>query len=232
MANYFEALDLLSAFFLRLVDLIQSEKFWIGLGAAAIIFVVFLIIFMRRRYGVAQIALNLPFGLGNITYETTEQDRTLAWKMYVQLRTRIAALPFDENLDVIADVYESLHTIFAITREVLSEAKPFRAQSQRSIVDFILRVLNDGIRPKLTRWQAHFLYWWDKAVELPENTTKTPQEIQRTFPGYNELIEDLKKMNTELFKYAEDLLAIVHAPKVAGKVKALEHPIPIKPHVQ
>jgi len=41
---------------------------------------------------------------------------------------------------------------------------------------------------------------------------KSPQEIQREFPEYDKLISDLKKMNDELTKYADELLIIVYSP--------------------
>jgi len=75
----------------------------------------------------------------------------------------------------------------------------------------LLRVLNDGIRPYLTRWHASYRVWWDNANELPENKEKSPQEIQRTFQNYMDLTLELKNMNDELIKYAEELLAIVYA---------------------
>lgn len=166
---------------------------------------------VRRRFQATQVGISLPFGLGNVTYEARDRDRIPAWRMFVQLKTRKAALPFDEEHDTIADVFDSLHEVFPLTREFLSEVNPHQGDAQRSIADFVLRVLNDGIRPHLTRWHSTYGRWWEAAISATENKNRSLQEIQRAFPQYSELTTDLKKMNDELAKYAEDLLAVVHA---------------------
>ena len=197
--------------------LLSTGEFWLGVPMGVLILAGMGILVLRRRLRVTQVEINLPFGLGNITYEATDRDRVLAWKMYVQLKTRKAALPFDEEHDVIADVFESLHDVFPVTRDLLSEVNPHHGEAQRSVADFVLRVLNDGIRPYLTRWHATYRMWWDAAVAVSENKNKSAQETQRAFPQYAELTADLKKMNDELAKYAEELLAIVYASPQKGK---------------
>jgi len=200
-----------------MVNILSSCKFLFGVPVGAILFGGIWFFFLRRSLRVKQVELRLPFGLGNITYEATDRDRVLAWKMYVQLKTRKAALPFDEEHDVIVDVFGSLHEIFPITRDLLSELNPHQGEAQKSIADFVLRVLNDGIRPHLTRWHATYQMWWNKAIDMPDNKGKSPQEVQRAFPQYADLTADMKRMNDELIKYAEELLAIVHASPTRGK---------------
>lgn len=191
-------------------EILSTSEFWIGAAAGAILLAGIWACVLRRRLRATQVALNLPFGLGNITYEATDYDRVIAWKMYLQLKTRKAALPFDEKNDVIIEVFDSLHEIFPITRVILSELKPHKGEAQKSIADFILRVLNDGVRPLLTRWHAKYQMWWSEATNAPEHKGKFPQEVQCLFPQYTELTTDLRRMNDELAKYAEELLTIVH----------------------
>jgi len=61
--------------------------------------------------------------------------------------------------------------------------------------------LNNGLRPHLTRWQATFRHWYDEA--LKKSLDKSPQEVQRDYPQYSELVEDLIKVNKQLVKYAD-----------------------------
>ncbi|MBI4027463.1 MAG: hypothetical protein HY360_20930 [Verrucomicrobia bacterium] len=209
-------------------NLLSSGAFWIGIPMGVLLSILTWLLVLRRRFRATQVEIGLPFGLGNITYEATDRDRVLAWKMYVQLQTRKAALPFDEDHDVIVNVLDSLHDMFPITRELLSEVNPHHGKSQKSIADFVLRVLNDGIRPYLTRWHATYRRWWDAAIEDPENKNKSMQEIQCAFPKYKKLTIDLKKMNDELAKYAEELLAVVHArssrEKPIQKIEVIPEP--------
>lgn len=214
-----------------IVGSIMSGQFWLGVAVGALLLALGHMILARQRYRVAQVSLNLPFGLGNVTYDATDQDRILAWKLYVQLKTRKAALLFDEVHDVVADVYDSLHELFPITRDLLTSIPLHEAERREGVADLILRVLNDGLRPHLTKWQASFRRWWEQAIELPENKGKNPQEIQRQYSDYDALVQGLKEMNSELSKYAEDLLAIVQASTWRAKgVDREERVVPEPPH--
>ncbi len=199
-------------------DWLSSPKLWAGAAIPAL----FLLFLLTRRYPLHSVKINLPFHLGSMTYNTTPADRILAWKLYVQLTTRKAALLFDEDHDLVADIYDSLFTLFSITRELLLELPPEQFQNPSGLSSLMLRVENDGVRPHLTRWQADFRRWWERAIVLDENIGKSPQEIQRLYPQYSQLVDDLKRTNTELSKFADELLAIARRtgrkpsrPKVA-----------------
>ncbi len=196
----------------QFIENIAYSQFAIGLMAGVVVTIFVSYFIFYRKYNTSQVSLNFPFGLGNITLDATNQTRLLAWKIYIQLKTRKASLPFDEEHDVIIDILKSLDEIFPVAREILSQIKPYVECQQMSVSDCVLRVLNDGIRPYLTQWNSRYRKWWDSAIENPSNKMKSPQEIQREFPEYDKLISDLKKMNDELTKYADELLIIVYSP--------------------
>ena len=203
---------------------LSSGKFWTGL-----LLPVVAIILLRwlRRYPSYSVSIGLPFGLGSRTYDTTPINRIVAWKFYIQLATRKAALPFDEDHDLIVEVYDSLFELFGITRELLLNLPPSEFQREEGVGPLMLRVLNDGLRPHLTRWQADFRRWWEHAINLEENHGKTLQEIQRQFPRYAELVVDLQNTNTELSKFGDQLLSIARAAK--HKPPSLPKIIPLPP---
>jgi len=204
--------SLIAAGFHWIINAIKSLPFWFGAG---IVFLVIVIVLRRRHFHVSTATLSLPFNLGNITYQATEQDRVFAWKLYVHLKTRKAALPFDNENDVIVEVYDSLYELFQITRDLLCSVPIENVQGKKNITDLILRVQNDGLRPYLTKWQAPFRRWWVKAVESPDNQDKSPQEIQREYKDYEALVSDLGQMNTEMSKFAEELLRIVRPERLS-----------------
>jgi len=217
----------LSCFF----QLIKLFTFLDGIFLTLVVLLIIRLITHRKKYRVCSVKINLPFSLGNITYEPTEIDRIVAWKLYTQLKTRKAALIFDENYDVIDKIYDSLYELFQINRDLLMNLPLYEIERQPNISDLIFRVLNDGIRPHLTKWQLDFHKWWDNAVNNPDNKDKNPQDIQKCYPKYTELIKELKGMNLELNKYAEDLLNIAKtSPHAIQKSKdKIKKPIPIQP---
>ncbi len=42
----------------------------------------------------------------------------------------------------------------------------------------------------------------------------SPQELQRKYPEYDELMEDMKRVNIELIEYASQLKKIVQAEQI------------------
>ncbi len=77
----------------------------------------------------------------------------------------------------------------------------------KDLVDVLVKALNEGLRPHLTRWQARFRSW--EAAEA-ESSSDSPQELQRRYPEYDQLLEDLLQVNRRLVEFADALDIIVH----------------------
>src|SRR5690349_14351123 len=100
-----------------------------------------------------KVALNLPFGLGGVEVEVSEAEVRAAWELYVEYATRITSERLDESASVV-EALDSLHSLFATTREVLRGAGPEVADDAKSLGPLAIEVLNRGIRPFLARWHA------------------------------------------------------------------------------
>ncbi len=155
--------------------------------------------------------VSVPWGIGNFQFEVSEREKIIAWKMYVQLKSRKAAIPFDERYDLIDEVYNSLYELFKINRELLTDLPLDDIRRSNSLAELQMQVLNEGLRPHLTRWQAQFKSWWKKELNKPENENLTPQEIQRKFPQYDDLVNDIKELNSQLEEYSLKLLEIARS---------------------
>jgi len=90
-----------------------------------------------------------------------------------------------------------------------------RNESTRQLVTIAIEVLNVGIRPHLTKWQARFRRWYKLESEAKDNLGLSPQEIQNKFPDYKTLIVDLKDVNMKLINYRYKLSEIVMDKKQA-----------------
>lgn len=75
-----------------------------------------------------------------------------------------------------------------ITRELLLELPPHEFEREEGVAQLLLRVVNGGLRPHLTQWQAEYQSWWAEAVKTDGNRGKAPQEIQRQYPRYVALV--------------------------------------------
>lgn len=144
------------------------------------------------------------------------ETRRVAHQAWVEIKSRKAGLPFEEDHDVIIEVYNSWYQLFAVLRDLAKSIPADQLQDceeTRNLVALLMRALNDGLRPHLTKWQAKFRRWYDAALANEDNKAKSPQEIQRLYPHYDDLLADLRKVNREFVQFAGSLEKIVKASK-------------------
>lgn len=157
----------------------------------------------RQEFEVNEVELGI--GNGKIKFKPTSEDLQVAYGLWVELKTRKLGLPFEEDHDVIVEVYNSWYEFFRITRELIKSIPVSRIAAKPStqrLVKISIDVLNMAVRPHLTKWQARFRRWYQTEIEKPENASLSPQELQRKFPEYQVLIADLKATNSRLVAYA------------------------------
>jgi hypothetical protein len=139
----------------------------------------------------------------------------IAHKAWTELSSRKAALLFEEDDDVVVEVYDSWYALFGEIRALVKEipAEKIRTDPEvRKLIRLLIDTLNVGLRPHLTRYQSNFRKWFDteSKKEHKDGLYRSPQEIQRDFPRYIELVGDLKRINGELIIYAASLADIAH----------------------
>src|SRR5207245_5582812 len=144
-----------------------------------------------RRFHLVSLDIRLG-GVGKVELRPNLEDIQIAHRIWVELITRKAALPIDPEHDVIVEIYDSWHALFLRVRQLIGDIPAQLVRKEKStqeLVRIATETLNKGLRPHLTRWQAQFRNWY--AQEKDQLKTKTPQELQRLFPHYRDLIADL-----------------------------------------
>lgn len=147
-------------------------------------------------------------GSQRIKLKPNDTDRQIAYAIWVELSTRKLGLPIDPENDVIEEVYDSWYEFFGITRDLL-KAVPIsqvRHQDTLKIIELALTVLNDNLRPHLTRWQSRFRYWL--AQSMRHQPDISPQERQQQFPEYSDLLNELVEVNARLQSFRETMYAL------------------------
>lgn len=205
---------------------VGTSNFLAGVGSVLLLLGMRWLILRRRPgYTPRTVSLSLPFGLGSVTYDISDDEREAAWQLYVQLKTRKAAIPFDTDNDLIVEVLDSLYELVTVTRDLLLHL-PVQNSESHALSDMMLRVLNDGLRPYLTKWQADFRRWWEFEIQQPNHRALRPQMVQKAFPHYDQLVQDLMEMNHQLDEYANDLLAVVRSRRGVGIPRKRPEAIP------
>jgi hypothetical protein len=135
----------------------------------------------------------------------------IAYKIWVELSTRKIGLPIDLEDDVVADIYDSWYSFFSVTRELIKDVpvSRFRRKDTEQIVRLSIEVLNMGIRPHLTKWQARFRRWYEQELTKEDNAKLHPQDIQKSFPQFQELASDIALVNQRLINYRQKMYELV-----------------------
>jgi hypothetical protein len=133
---------------------------------------------------------------------------TFVKKIYIELLTRKAAIPIDENNDVIEEIYNSWYKLFCVIRE---EMKSLPAQylvtpnKSPQVIGLTLEILNNTLRAHLTEHQAKFRTWLQQAKSKRTNQNFSPQLLQKKYPDYKTLILSIKQVNEMLVNFSKEL---------------------------
>lgn len=168
----------------------------------------------RAKYSIVDLQVAIGTDTG-ITFKVKRDTTNLyiAHRIYLELVTRKAAIPLEEDKDVIVEVYDSWYKLFGLIRDEI-KALPgdylLQHDMTKDLVALTLRILNEGLRPHLTTYQADFRRWYAAAKELPANKDKSPQEIQKGYPRIDALFTNMQEVNGVLKDFADQLYKLIH----------------------
>lgn len=188
-----------------------SSNWWVLILAVVLVFIFFIInryvLKNRNRWQNLEIEISgTPKAVFKV--ERNFENLYIANRIFIELTTRKAAIPFDEESDVIEEVYNSWYKLFGIIRDEI-KAVPGKYlrnhDATKSLIGLTQKILNEGLRPHLTQYQAKFRKWLKENKNKPEYIHKTPQQIQRDYFEYEELVKSLKEVNKLLIDYSNEL---------------------------
>lgn len=142
--------------------------------------------------------VNLGIGNSSVKFSYSKKDQEIAYKIWVELSTRKIGLRFDKENDVIKEVYDSWYKFFETARELLKDIPGNRIPYSGDLIELTEKVLNIGLRPHLTKWQAKYRRWYEEELKRDSGT---PQDIQKKYPEYDALVEDLIETNEKMIEY-------------------------------
>jgi len=191
------------------LNIVIQISIWIIIAAILIIILYYFLARKFFKYNLVKVDIKLG-NVGVAEFRPNKTDLQIAHKIWTELVTRKAAIPIDEDNDIIEDIYDSWYALFKKVRDFIGEIPADLVRNNKStkeIVRIATQTLNEGLRPHLTKWQARFRTWStskkDKLLEM------TPQEFQKEYPQYKDLIDDLLKVNRQLIQYSQELKKII-----------------------
>lgn len=152
------------------------------------------------------ISLALPFGLGGIEMEVDQTQAKAAWTLYVELMTRIAVQPLDDENGVLREVLNSLYKLFELTRTILTEIGPGVAKGQNSLGPVAIAILNKGLRPFMSKWHPRLAAY---EAKRPDGVSQI--EHEHNWEHYHAMRDELADVQDNMRLYADALAQIAGA---------------------
>jgi len=151
-----------------------------------------------------KVSVNLPFGIGGAEWEADETERKAAWSLYIELVTRITVQSLEAGQGLLREALNSLHSMFAITRQILREAGPDVGILSASVGGIAIAVLNNGLRPFLSKWHPLLQTW-----EAQKPPTTSPKDHEKNWSLEPQMRQELLLLGKNLEQYANALAEIV-----------------------
>lgn len=162
--------------------------------------------FIKKKLNLKINEVTFNMGIGSITITNNKEVAKIAHNAYIEIITRKVGLKFEDDKDVIVEVYDSWYTMFGIIRNLTKDIEMNKYNEDvQKLEKVLIDVLNLGLRPHLTTWQAKFRKWYSEFDSSKHEDVHTPQQIQKKYPEYNELIKDLKNTNEKMLEFANQL---------------------------
>ena len=185
-----------------------------------VIILLFLVTYLLKKYrnnsaieqNIKPIKLKYSLGGTEVEYEITRNYKNIeiAHRIYIELITRKAAIEIEEDKDVIVEIYNSWYSLFKITRDELKSINGELIKDNNKstqLVELLTDILNKGLRPHLTEYQAKFRKWYNE--QLAKDNSLSPQEIQTNYKEIIPLMNSMKKVNINLMDYSKQLKKII-----------------------
>lgn len=161
--------------------------------------------------------VNLPFVNLSGTWVPDRAERDASWEMMIELSTRVAAADLGDDEGSIREGLASLYALFAITRGILREHGPEVARSSKdgnlSFAVIALRVLNDVLRPVLSRWHPDLEAWEQRRPD-----TIGQASWERQWDRCHEARADLAAIRPTIRQYVLVLAEAAQVPEMADAV--------------
>ncbi len=151
-----------------------------------------------------KVSVNLPFGIGGAEWEADVTERKAAWSLYIELVTRITVQSLEADQGLLREALNSLHSMFAITRQILREAGPDVGILSASVGGIAIAVLNKGLRPFLSKWHPLLQTW-----EAQKPPTTSAKDHEKNWSLEPQMRQELLLLGKNLEQYANALAEIV-----------------------
>jgi hypothetical protein len=140
----------------------------------------------------SEMTVNFP-QLGEMKFVINSEYRRVAWKLFVETLTRISTQPLGCEDGSLREALASLYSLFSATRDLLKNMPPSTATSQTTVEMLAVKMLNEEIRPFLSKWH----------VRLKKFETTHPGSHESEWPENPDCRKELEAARKRVINYAK-----------------------------
>jgi hypothetical protein len=140
----------------------------------------------------SEITLNIPEFAG-IKFAVNLEYRRVAWRLFVETLTRVATQPLGIEDGSLREALTSLYSLFSATRELLKNMPPSKPTSKATVEMFAVKMLNQEIRPFLSKWH----------VRLKKFETTRPGAEESEWSQKDDCRRELEALRKQLISYTK-----------------------------
>ena len=140
----------------------------------------------------SEITLNIPEFAG-VKFGINLEYRRVAWSLFVETLTRVATQPLGIEDGSLREALTSLYSLFSATRELLKNMPPSKPTSKATVEMVAMKMLNQEIRPFLSKWHVH----------LKKFETTRPGAEESEWPQKDDCRKELEVLRQKLITYTK-----------------------------
>lgn len=168
--------------------------------AAALLIGVVTSLTQRRMAGLVlrDVTVSIPEFAG-FSFVVNDEHKRVAWRLFIETASRVSTQPLPEARGFLREALTSLYTLFTTVREELKTMSPSRSGRKATVEMFALRMLNNELRPFLTKWHPLLARYegrheqdedeWDRASECRKELEEMRRRIIKYAQAFGELAE-------------------------------------------
>jgi hypothetical protein len=171
---------------------ISGRNLYIIIGAAAGAAAPLVVQRYRQTARLAEVKITVP-QFSELRFVVNDDARQVAWKLYVEIITRVSTQPLTDEQGFLADALESLYGLFGSTRQMLEAGRPSVPAHGAQTVEYLaVTMLNRHLRPFLSKWHP----------QLREFERRHPMTPESEWSGRAECRSELRRLQSELVTFA------------------------------
>jgi hypothetical protein len=190
------ALGLLIGWLVFSISSLSGKSLFLAEGALIGLVISAIAVAFNRGSGfltLSEMTLNLP-QFGEMKFAINLEYRRVAWKLFVETLTRVSTQPLGTEDGSLREALTSIYSLFNATRELLKNMPPSKPASRVTVEMLAVRMLNQEIRPFLSKWHVRLKkFEATRGLGIEESEWSQNEECRK----------DLEALRSRLMSYAK-----------------------------